>query len=180
MEPIHNKLHQPFSVLNDPIIDVLNDFCSQISPHLVNCELENRGDGDLVWQPKKLFFQVEVSLQKSHESFQHYRDIYKLKLHKSKNAYKVLYSRYVVHLEKIFNLSDELNFSDHSFQDPFTCLLESSVKVDFDLFTNEKNRFSLRFEFPFYFFFYLLKVTVSRTQSSSHFLDWIHWRKGIT
>ena len=71
------------------------------------------------------------------------------------------------------------------FQDPFVGFLESSKEVVFyamnDLLQNSRKilktyvQRKLQGEWLF-FFFYLLK-NVSKNQSCSHLLDWLHWRK---
>jgi len=88
------------------------------------------------------------------------------------------------HQVKVINYVFEDSFSDlleplkEEFFHPMANLLQDLWKLV--LFTNVGFQNQLNLELPFYFFFYLLKVTMSKTQSSSHLLGWLHWGEEIT
>ena len=53
-EPIENGLQQSFQVFHDPIVDVLDDVCSQSPSPLTICKLETCADINLIRQPVSL------------------------------------------------------------------------------------------------------------------------------
>ena len=64
-KPIENGLQQYF---HDPIVDVLDDFCSQSPSPLTTCELETCADINLIQQLVSLSFSAGVSSQISYQS----------------------------------------------------------------------------------------------------------------
>jgi len=68
----------------------------------------------------------------------------------------------------------------HDFHDYSLSLLQSSIQGEFFRFVNTGFGYRIKVEFPSSFVFCFLKEIVSRNQSSSHFLDWLHWRVEIT
>ena len=61
LEPIENGLQQYFQVFHDPIVDVLDDICSQSPSPLANFELEKSIDTNLIWQSASFLFSAGVS-----------------------------------------------------------------------------------------------------------------------
>ena len=68
----------------------------------------------------------------------------------------------------------------HVLQDPFTILLESSVKAEFVLFISTGTGFRWEFELPFFEFLFLTKDSQNVLKLDVHVLDWLCWTFEIT
>lgn len=150
-------------VFFDPITDYMKDFNSKDFHLLISCTSANENDGQLVSKilPRMILLQLFYA---DFQSF-HYRS--KLALCERKYA-----------VDRLLQY-DCLLFS---FEDPFTSLLESSVKVDLVLFTSAKIGFNLRFELllPFNIPVFILLKHNQAIRLCKQLLDWLYWKFEIT
>jgi hypothetical protein len=72
----------------------------------------------------------------------------------------------------IFSHQEEMIF--HGFQDPVAILLQSLVQEEFVSFIRSYFGFNFFFQLPSFTFVCQLKKNVSRGESGSQFLDWLH------
>jgi len=114
---MYDKLQQSSQVLHDPIVDVVEDICSQSPSPLVNYELQNKDDMDLIRQLVSLSCSVGISLQSSSKNLQSASiSLENDKLHfiKQPMSKKEEDSSIVVHHQEKVVI--------HEFQDPFVKL----------------------------------------------------------
>jgi hypothetical protein len=80
--------------------------------------------------------------------------------------------------EKLF--VDKQTIFFYIIEDPFAILLESTMKMSFEMFINYGYSFRWQFKLSYFQFFFLLIGAESKQQLRSHLLDCLYWKFEIT